>query len=251
MSPAEELVRLARALGDPAHGHAILAEGNVSMLLDDDSMLVKASGTSLGKTTPSSLLRVRIDDALALLDHPPDGEAEQAERLAACVIGDSGLLPSVETPMHAAALRHGGARFVGHTHPQAVNAILCSESAALVTRALFPEQIVVCGAEPLFVPYVDPGLQLAHTIRDLLAERDRPPQVAYLQNHGLVALGDSAEQVLQITQMAVKAAAILLGALAAGGPVFLSDEEVARIDERLDEHYRRRILAGSGESPHV
>jgi rhamnose utilization protein RhaD (predicted bifunctional aldolase and dehydrogenase) len=216
------------------------------MLLDDDSMLVKASGTSLGKTTASSLLRVRIDDALGLLDQAAVGEAEQAERLAACVVGDSGLLPSVETPMHAAALRHGGAQFVGHTHPQALNSILCSESAELVTRALFPEQVVVCGADPLFVPYVDPGLPLARAIRDLLAARDRPPQVVYLQNHGLVALGTSAEHVLQITQMAVKAAAILLGALAAGGPVFLSEEEVARIDERLDEHYRREVLAGRG-----
>lgn len=247
MSPAEELVRLARALGDPTHGHAILAEGNVSMLLDDDSMLVKASGTSLGKTTVSSLLRVRIDDVLTLLDHPPIEEADQAQRLAASVVDDSGLLPSVETPMHAAALRHGGARFVGHTHPQALNALLCSESAELVTRALFPEQVVVCGADPLFVPYLDPGLALARAVRDLLAERERPPQVVYLQNHGLVALGESAEQVLQITQMAVKAAAILLGALAAGGPVFLSDEEVARIDERLDEHYRRQVLAGRNE----
>jgi rhamnose utilization protein RhaD (predicted bifunctional aldolase and dehydrogenase) len=247
VNPADELVRLARALGDPAHGHAILAEGNVSMLLDDDSMLVKASGTSLAKTTASSLLRVRIEDVLALLDHAPVAEAEQAERLAACVVGDSGLLPSVETPLHAAALRHGGVAFVGHTHPETLNAILCSKNAALVTRALFPEQIVVCGADPLFVPYVDPGLALARTVRDLLAERDRPPSVVYLQNHGLVALGRSAEQVLQITQMAVKAAAILLGALAAGGPVFLSDDEVARIDERLDEHYRRRVLAGRND----
>jgi rhamnose utilization protein RhaD (predicted bifunctional aldolase and dehydrogenase) len=244
---AEELAGLARALGDPSHGHAILAEGNVSMLLDDATMLVKASGTSLGGTTAAAFLRVRIDDALALLDRPPAAEAEHVAALDACVDGDSDLRPSVETPMHAAVLRHGGARFVGHTHPQAMNAILCSQNAALVTRALFPEQVVVCGADPLFVPYVDPGLQLARTIRDLLAERERPPQVVYLQNHGLVALGRSAEHVLQITQMAVKAAAILLGALAAGGPVFLSDKEVARIDERLDERYRRQVLAGRNE----
>ena len=244
LSPAEELAELARALGDPAHGHAILAEGNVSMLLDDARMLVKASGTSLGGTTAASFLRVRVDDALGLLDRVPADEVGQAAALAACVDGGSDLRPSVETPMHAAALRHGGARFVGHTHPQAVNAILCSVNAPLITRALFPEQIVVCGADPLWVPYIDPGLPLARTVRDLLAERERPPKVVYLQNHGLVALGRSAQEVLQITQMAVKAAVILLGALAAGGAVFLSDEDVARIDGRLDEHYRREVLAG-------
>jgi rhamnose utilization protein RhaD (predicted bifunctional aldolase and dehydrogenase) len=210
-------------------------------------MLVKASGTSLGKTSAASFLRVRVDDALALLDHVPADEDEQAAALAACVDGVSDQRPSVETPMHAAAMRYGGARVVGHTHPQAVNAILCSESAHLITRALFPEQVVVCGAEPLWVPYIDPGLPLAQTIRDLLMRRTRPPKVVYLQNHGLVALGRSTEEVLQITQMAVKAAAILLGALAAGGPVFLSDEDVARIDARLDEHYRRQVLAGRGD----
>ena len=49
------------------------------------------------------------------------------------------------------------------------------------------------------------------------------------------------------TKMAVKAAEILLGALAAGGPIFLSDEDVAHIDGRLDEHYRRQVLAGRNE----
>jgi sugar (pentulose or hexulose) kinase len=31
--------------------------------------------------------------------------------------------------------------------------------------------------------------------------------------------------------------------VAAGGPVFLSDEEAAAIDKRLDEHFRRAMLA--------
>jgi rhamnose utilization protein RhaD (predicted bifunctional aldolase and dehydrogenase) len=235
----KELAELARALADPASDYAILAEGNVSALVDDELMLVKASGASLAQ---ASFLEVRIDPMLELLDDAPAGEAEQGAALAACAVG--GGRPSVETPLHAVALRHGGARFVGHTHPTAVNAILCSENAQAVTRALFPDQVVVCGADPLLVPYVDPGLPLARVVRGRLLERERPPKAIYLRNHGLVALGQSVQEVLQITAMAAKAARILLGAFAAGGPVFLTDEEVATIDGRLDEHYRRSVLAG-------
>ncbi|MGZ4333749.1 MAG: class II aldolase/adducin family protein [Gaiellaceae bacterium] len=238
-----DLVEFARTLGDPAREYAILAEGNVSRLLDDKRMLVKASGASLSEATAASFLEVRIDPVLALLDSAPAGEEAQAAALTACASGAEGLRPSVEMPLHAVALRYGGARAVGHTHPVAVNAILCSENAAAIARALFPDQIVVCGADPLLVPYVDPGLPLARVLRDALRERARPPKTIYLQNHGLVALGQTQLEVLQITQMAVKAASILLGALSAGGPVFMSDEHVARIDARLDEHYRRAVLA--------
>ncbi len=42
--------------------------------------------------------------------------------------------------------------------------------------------------------------------------------------------------------MADKAARIFLGAAALGGPNFLSPEDIRRIDTRLDEAYRQRVL---------
>ena len=123
----DELVALSRELGAPDNHLAILAEGNTSALLDEERMLVKVSGASLHDTSTESFLEVWIDAVLALLDDNPRSEAEQEAALAACIVGgDTRLRPSVETPLHAVALRHGGARFVGHTHPTAVNAILCS-----------------------------------------------------------------------------------------------------------------------------
>jgi len=246
----DELVALSRELGAPDNHLAILAEGNTSALLDEERMLVKVSGASLHDTSTESFLEVWIDAVLALLDDNPRSEAEQEAALAACIVGgDTRLRPSVETPLHAVALRHGGARFVGHTHPTAVNAILCSRHAADLTRALFPDQIVVCGSEPVFLPYVDPGLPLARALRDALRARaGAPPRTLYLQNHGLVALGRSPHEVLAITRMAAKAASILGGALAAGGATFLSEEEAAAIDARRDEHYRRARFAERGRS---
>jgi len=42
--------------------------------------------------------------------------------------------------------------------------------------------------------------------------------------------------------MAEKAARIFLGATSLGGAVSLTDNNVARIDSRPDEHYRQRML---------
>ena len=63
-----------------------------------------------------------------------------------------------------------------------------------------------------------------------------------MQNHGIVALGRSAQQVLDVTAMAVKTARVLLGTFAAGGPRFMSEHDVARIHTRPDEHFRRLQL---------
>ena len=117
---------------------------------------------------------------------------------------------------------------------------------------LFPDQIVVLGRRPLFVPYVDPGLALARRVRDDLARHvtrhGEPPKVIYLGNHGLFALGRTPEHVLQITAMAVKASRVLAGALAMGGVRALTDAQADRIESRPDEHYRRAALARAGEA---
>ena len=160
----------------------------------------------------------------------------------------TGRRPSVEAMLHAVCLELGGAQAVGHTHPGPVVALLCSEHAEkLATEMLFPDQVVVLGRRPLFVPYVDPGLALARRVRDELethvARHGEPPKVIYLGNHGLFALGATPEHVLQITAMAVKASRVLAGALAVGGPSALAEAEADRIDARPDEHYRRAALA--------
>jgi ribulose-5-phosphate 4-epimerase/fuculose-1-phosphate aldolase len=61
-------------------------------------------------------------------------------------------------------------------------------------------------------------------------------------NHGPVALGQTAQEALNIMLMADKWAKILQGTYALGGPTYLPDQQAARIDNRLDEHYRRQQL---------
>ena len=88
----------------------------------------------------------------------------------------------------------------------------------------------------------------AEGIRDRLADfavthADRP-RLMYMKNHGLTVFGVSARQVQDTTAMAVKAARILVGTYALGGPHFMDDADVRRIHVRDDEHYRQRVLEG-------
>jgi rhamnose utilization protein RhaD (predicted bifunctional aldolase and dehydrogenase) len=128
-----------------------------------------------------------------------------------------------------------------------VNSLTCSGAfETAVSGRLFPDEIVICGPAPVVVPYIDPGLPLARKIRELintyLVDYNEVPKVILMQNHGLIALGRSAEQVENITAMAVKTARVLLGTYALGGPHFMTPAAVDRIHTRPDELYRRELL---------
>jgi rhamnose utilization protein RhaD (predicted bifunctional aldolase and dehydrogenase) len=241
-SELRTLVELSRTLGEPSRDLVILAEGNTSIRTDPDRMLVKASGSQLAAAADEDFVEVDTRIMLDLVNDEAAGDRE-VER----VFGEfarKGKRPSVEAMLHAICLGDGGASVVGHTHPVPLNVVLCSPQAErMAGDVLFPEQVVILGRDPVFVPYMDPGLTLARAVQRELRRRPDPPKVIYLGNHGIFALGQSAAQVLQITAMAVKVSRILSGALMLGGVSTLSEHDVARIDGRPDEIYRRQVLA--------
>ena len=245
---AGELARLSRALGEPRRELAILAEGNTSARLGAGRILVKASGSSLATAGPRDFVELDTAVLVAALDDPGLDEAGLGAALLAARVRDDGPRPSIEAALHAICAEEAGSAFVGHTHPVSVNGILCSDRAeAIVAGALFPDQVVVLGRHPLLVPYASPGLPLARAVRAGLREHaarhGAAPKTIYLRNHGLFALGASAAEVLQITEMADKVARILAGALAAGVPRYIGADEEDRLDAREDEIHRRRLLA--------
>jgi rhamnose utilization protein RhaD (predicted bifunctional aldolase and dehydrogenase) len=242
----KELVAMSRHLGDPSLDYAILGEGNTSARASIDTFWVKASGSELRTIDETRFVEVRFDGVLALLDAGDLRDAEVKARLDAAKVDPAvKARPSVETILHAFALQLDGVNFVGHTHPTAVNAIMCSKQAEEAIKGrLFPDEIVYCGPASVYIPYTDPGVPLARTVRDSIVEYieefDENPKVILMQNHGLIALGKTALEVQHITAMYVKAARVLLGTYALGGPNFFSPETVARIHTRPDEHYRRK-----------
>ena len=242
----ETLLQLSHELGRPEHRLAILGEGNTSARVDEETFLVKASGSELRNLQSEQLVQVRFDRILTLLEQPLD-DAATNEALLAARVDAAAAKPSVETSFHAWLLRQEGVNFVGHTHSIEVNKILCSDKAELFAmRRLFPDEIVCCGPRSLLIEYVDPGTLLAIAIRDgwknFVAENGFAPRLILLKNHGMIAVGASAGAVLATTFMAMKAAEIFNGACANGEVIFMPEHEVQRIYSRQDEHYRQRML---------
>ncbi|MEO7909201.1 MAG: class II aldolase/adducin family protein [Roseiflexaceae bacterium] len=245
------LIALSRDIGRPERELAILGEGNTSTTVGDGTFWVKASGSQLATIDTDGFSQVRLATMLELLNAPQLSDTQVAAGLRAALVDPGARKPSVETFMHALCLAEGQASWVAHCHPVAANQILCSQLGAdPFLRQIFPDVIVVCGAVPAVVPYVDPGFALALAVRAELrryrAAYGFPPRLLLMENHGILALGQTAAEALNITLMADKWARILVGTYVLGGPRFMLEADVARIDHRLDEHERRRRLAHEG-----
>lgn len=242
----QQLLDLSHELGRPEHRLVILGEGNISARVDEESFLVKASGSQLATLQLDQLVQVRFNDILAMMEAGLN-DAETNTALLASRVDAGASKPSVETSFHAWLLRQEGIQFVGHTHPIEVCKILCSQRAEdFAARRMFPDEIVCCGPKSLLIEYVDPGTELAKAIRDGWQDFERTngfaPRVILLKNHGLITVGPTAGSVLAATLMAVKAAEIFAGASQLGDLVFMPEKEVYRIYSRSDEHYRQRQL---------
>ena len=246
--PLDSLIEMTRALGEPAMDYVIIGEGNTSMRLDADSFLVKASGHEMHGIGAEGFVALRLAPILALLDDPPATLSEEKAITQAAVIGESGgKSPSIEVSFHAMLLHECGVRVIGHSHPTAINQIMCSEYAAdFALQRRFPDEVVLCGPQSALAPYADPGLPLALVMREKVGEymalHGEAPKLILLENHGMIALGDTPAEILNITAMAVKAARIYLGAQMTGKPTRLPDEEVWHVYRRPDEIYRRKLF---------
>lgn len=243
----KELLTMSRTLGDPGLDFAILGEGNTSARIDEETFYIKASGTALGTLQARDLVQVSFNRIFELFANQSMSDAEVLAGLKSARIDpEVTAMPSVETFLHAILYRLNGINFIGHTHPTAINTILCSQYAAeAYSGSLFPDQIVYCGPAPVYVPYTDPGLPLAHAVWEAATSYcetwGEVPKTIMMQNHGFIALGHSANEVVNITQMSVKAARVIAGTYAMGGPHFLSSDSLNRIHTRPDEHYRKSL----------
>ncbi len=241
------LLDLSHQLGNPALRMAILGEGNASAKLNSETFLVKASGCSLPTLDKSGVVECCAKTLMTMLEKTNLSDAEIDGTLLNSRLDDKAKKPSVEALFHAWLLSLPGIEFVGHTHAQAVNSILCSPRAQeFATKKIFPDEIVCCDVASVFIPYTDPGLKLAQAIRketeEFIRNMGRPPRVILMENHGIITLGRSVEAVMSAMLMAEKTATVWLGAAALGGPKFMTPEHVARISGRPDEALRRKML---------
>lgn len=156
-------------------------------LLGDDVevICVKGSGWDLASIDPGGFPACR----LAPLRRAAELEQLTDEQMVALLRGQmldpSGPTPSVEALLHA----YLPARFVDHTHADAVLALVDQPDSEDLVRAAY-------GEEALFVPYVMPGFALARRVGELLRGRPAgaPPSLMILDKHGIFTWGETAEE---------------------------------------------------------
>ena len=194
-----QLIKVSRAVGgrtDFVQGGG----GNTSVKSSDGrTMAVKASGSTLaGMTESAGWVELDLTRLVAIFDLPGLDTLDRAEREArvlahqqSCVVGPGGR-PSVESALHALL-----GKVVIHTHPIAVNALTCGPGEAALQELTRDGE-----RRPLWISYTDPGYRLATVVRsaieDYEKERGAPPQVLFLENHGLFVAADAADECIAL-----------------------------------------------------
>ncbi|TAN36891.1 MAG: aldolase [Verrucomicrobia bacterium] len=229
------LIRLTRELGREERGLTITGEGNTSATLGDGTFWIKASGLGLVNITARGFCRVQTDKVLALLNDPRVTDANAGAAMCRALVNPQAPRPSIETILHALCLTDPTIRFVAHTHPLGLLRVLCSRAGAKpFRRHFYPFAVVTCGRHIAAVGFHNPGLALALAVQKELTRYRRvhgcSPRLLLMANHGIVALGRTAEEALNITLMAEKWAQLLEGTQRWGGPSFLPEHAFAHLN---------------------
>ena len=145
-----------------------------------DVLHVKGSGWDLAAIEPAGLPALRLEPLLALraLDALSDEDMVAEQRRA--LLDPTAPTPSIETLLHAFL----PARFVDHSHADAILALTNQPDGAERVRALFGERVG-------WVPYVMPGFALAKRAVEVF-EKNPAVEGLVLEKHGLFTFGDDA-----------------------------------------------------------
>lgn len=170
--------------------------GNTSVKLNDETMVVKASGINLTEVEHNhgyvrmdlgKLKNILSDKNLEKLTTRKEKDAYVSSHVEFAVIAGAGK-PSIETLMHALL-----GKYVLHVHPIVVNAALSHQD--------FAEHLKDFQHKIIFVDYKTPGIDLATELQKHCNKNNSQDiQIFMLKNHGLIVSGQSAYDVIEVTE---------------------------------------------------
>jgi len=184
-------------------GYVIACEGNLSVRLDTERILLTPSGVCKGDLTPQELLLTDLSGA---------------------VLSGAGQ-PSSEMQMHLLYYRaRPDVQAICHAHPPTATGFAVA-GRALEEATLPPEVVIALGKVPL-APYGTPGTsELCAGLEPLVSEHD----AILLENHGVVTCGKSLRIAYYHMETVEQCARVLLAAESLGGPHLLPHGEVQKL----------------------
>ncbi len=202
----QDIVAIGKRMWDK--GFLAAADGNISVRLGPDRLLITPSGLSKGFLTPDQLLRVDLNGTLIPSYHPDTRD----------------LKPSSEMMMHLEAYQQRpDVNAVIHAHPPL--AIALTVAGLPLDADVLPEVIYSVGIIPT-APYVTPGTsdgQLA--VRELVKVHD----AILLDHHGTLTVGATVSEAYMRLERIEHSAAILLAARQVGELKRLPKEEFEKL----------------------
>lgn len=166
-------------------GNTSVKTRETTILGDEVEVLwVKGSGWDLETIEPAGFTPLRRAPLLRLARLPRLSDPEMVNALLTERTDAAAPVPSVEAILHAVL----PAKFVDHTHADAVVTITNTPDGEARARALWGDRLVV-------VPYVMPGFELARVAAELF-ERDAGAQTIglLLLSHGIFSFGATARE---------------------------------------------------------
>lgn len=178
----KSLIKISHAIGEET-SYIQGGGGNTAVKLDDNQMIIKASGSFLKKMNNKKGYCIVDYKAIRnyLLD--PDKDENVFTQTIQSFILKKKDRPSIETGFHAQL-----GKFTIHTHSIYANLLTCSQEGKNIVKKLFKEA--------LWINYFTPGRKLTLAIKKALNSYNKNAKVIFLQNHGIIVVGNNASDVL-------------------------------------------------------
>jgi len=177
-------------------------DGNISVRIMGDRLMITPSGSALGNLNVENLVYVDLSGQVL----------------------SGRMKPSSELPMHLAIYRkRPDVSAIIHTHPPVSTAF--SVARISLSEPVLPEVILGFGDIPI-APYATPGTPEGAQILDTIIDTH---DVVILDHHGAVAVGATLEEAYQKMERLEHTAKTLLAAHQLGGVSVLPDEEVEKL----------------------
>lgn len=178
----DQIVAAGRRLG--ARGMISATEGNVSVRLDDGTILITPSGRRKDELVPGDLVIVPIRPGGGVA-HAPGGDGTEA-----------GATPSSDVAIHR-AVYEARADVVAVVHAHLPTAMALTLAGEIPDPAALPETALLLPRLP-YIPFSTPGsAELAAAVAGAFAEAPEPfPGAVLLDRHGSVAVGATVNQAV-------------------------------------------------------
>jgi len=164
---------------------------------DVEVLFVKGSGWDLGTIEKEGFPAIRLEETKMLAQRATLTDTDMAKQLRALLMDQSSPSPSVEAILHAIM----PAKFVDHTHTDAVVTLSNNPGGEAIIEELYPDCLVL--------PYIMPGFILSKQVFDAIQGKDISKYKGIiLHHHGVFTYADDAraayENMIELVDRADK-----------------------------------------------